>query len=133
MNKQRVFVSGVAGFLGSHLADAFLADGHDVVGIDNLIGGGDSGEPASKLARRLTDSKFVRASPDVAESLPKRTTLQCIPARDMARASAAPSPPLLPFPQRIRALRPARSSLNRVRMAEKHAPLAASIRSREDV
>ena len=39
MNSQRVFVSGVAGFLGSHLADAFLADGHHVVGIDNMLGG----------------------------------------------------------------------------------------------
>ncbi len=37
--KQRVFISGVAGFLGSHLADAFLADGHEVVGIDNMLGG----------------------------------------------------------------------------------------------
>ena len=37
--KQRIFISGVAGFLGSHLADAFLAEGHDVVGIDNMVGG----------------------------------------------------------------------------------------------
>ena len=35
----RVFISGVAGFLGSHLADAFLDDGHEVVGVDNMIGG----------------------------------------------------------------------------------------------
>ena len=35
----RIFISGVAGFLGSHLADAFLADGHEVVGCDSLIGG----------------------------------------------------------------------------------------------
>jgi len=35
----RVFVSGVAGFLGSHLADASLADRHEVVGCDNLTGG----------------------------------------------------------------------------------------------
>ena len=35
----KVFISGVAGFLGSHLADALLAAGHTVVGIDNLIGG----------------------------------------------------------------------------------------------
>ena len=35
----KVFISGVAGFLGSHLADAFLADGHTVVGCDNLAGG----------------------------------------------------------------------------------------------
>lgn len=39
MDKQRIFISGVAGFLGSHLADAFLADGHQVIGIDNMIGG----------------------------------------------------------------------------------------------
>lgn len=35
----KVFVTGIAGFLGSHLADAFLARGDEVVGIDNLIGG----------------------------------------------------------------------------------------------
>jgi UDP-glucose 4-epimerase len=35
----RIFVSGVAGFLGSHLADALIADGHEVVGCDSLIGG----------------------------------------------------------------------------------------------
>ena len=35
----KIFVSGVAGFLGSHLAESFIADGHEVVGCDNLIGG----------------------------------------------------------------------------------------------
>ncbi len=35
----KIFISGVAGFLGSHLADAFIKDGYDVVGCDNLIGG----------------------------------------------------------------------------------------------
>jgi UDP-glucose 4-epimerase len=35
----RVFITGVAGFLGSHLADAFLARGCAVAGIDNMIGG----------------------------------------------------------------------------------------------
>ena len=39
MAKQRVFITGVAGFLGSHLADAFLADGYEVSGCDNMIGG----------------------------------------------------------------------------------------------
>ena len=37
MNK--VLVTGVAGFMGSHLADEFLKRGYHVVGIDNLIGG----------------------------------------------------------------------------------------------
>jgi UDP-glucose 4-epimerase len=35
----KVFVSGVAGFLGSHLADAFIRRGDEVVGCDNMIGG----------------------------------------------------------------------------------------------
>jgi UDP-glucose 4-epimerase len=35
----RVFISGVAGFLGSHLADRMLALGHEVIGCDSLIGG----------------------------------------------------------------------------------------------
>ena len=35
----KVFISGVAGFLGSHLADAYTHSGDDVVGCDNMIGG----------------------------------------------------------------------------------------------
>jgi UDP-glucose 4-epimerase len=35
----KVFVSGAAGFLGSHLADTFIAGNHQVVGCDNMIGG----------------------------------------------------------------------------------------------
>lgn len=34
-----VFITGIAGFLGSHLADAFLARGCRVTGIDTLLGG----------------------------------------------------------------------------------------------
>ena len=34
-----VFITGVAGFLGSHLADFFLDKGFKVGGVDNLIGG----------------------------------------------------------------------------------------------
>jgi len=35
----RVLITGAAGFLGSHLADRFLADGHEVVGLDNFLTG----------------------------------------------------------------------------------------------
>lgn len=35
----KVLITGVAGFMGSHLADEFVKRGHTVVGIDNLIGG----------------------------------------------------------------------------------------------
>ena len=39
MSKDKIFISGVAGFLGSHLADRMLERGFHVVGCDNLIGG----------------------------------------------------------------------------------------------
>jgi len=35
----KVFISGIAGFLGSHLADKFLSSGYQVIGVDSLIGG----------------------------------------------------------------------------------------------
>ena len=35
----RVLITGAAGFLGSHLCDRFLAEGHSVIGLDNFIPG----------------------------------------------------------------------------------------------
>lgn len=35
----KVFITGIAGFLGSHLAEHFIKEGHEVTGIDNLVGG----------------------------------------------------------------------------------------------
>jgi len=35
----RVVITGGAGFLGSHLSDRFLAEGHEVIVLDNLITG----------------------------------------------------------------------------------------------
>jgi UDP-glucose 4-epimerase len=36
---KKVLITGVGGFLGSHLADSFIRKKYDVVGIDNFIGG----------------------------------------------------------------------------------------------
>src|SRR5947209_7914815 len=33
-SRQRILVTGAAGFLGSHLCEHLVADGHDVVGVD---------------------------------------------------------------------------------------------------
>lgn len=38
-DKKRVLVTGAAGFLGSHLCDRFLAEGCEVIGMDNLLTG----------------------------------------------------------------------------------------------
>ncbi|NDJ86326.1 MAG: SDR family oxidoreductase [Chloroflexi bacterium] len=35
----RILITGGAGFLGSHLCDRFLAEGHEVIALDNLITG----------------------------------------------------------------------------------------------
>jgi dTDP-glucose 4,6-dehydratase len=37
--KKRVLITGAAGFLGSHLCDKFIAEGFEVIGMDNLITG----------------------------------------------------------------------------------------------
>lgn len=36
---KRVLITGAAGFLGSHLCDRFLAEGYEVIGMDNLLTG----------------------------------------------------------------------------------------------
>ena len=35
----KIFITGIAGFLGSHIADKLIEEGNEVFGCDNLIGG----------------------------------------------------------------------------------------------
>ncbi|UCF32377.1 MAG: GDP-mannose 4,6-dehydratase, partial [Phycisphaerales bacterium] len=53
----RVLVTGAAGFLGSHLCDRLLVEGHDVIALDNLFTG--SKRNMAHLLNR-TDFEFVR-------------------------------------------------------------------------
>src|SRR6201982_3023063 len=39
MTRDRVLITGAAGFLGSHLCDRFIKEGYRVIGMDNLITG----------------------------------------------------------------------------------------------
>ena len=39
MNKKHVLITGAAGFLGSHLCDRFVQEGHRVMAMDNLLTG----------------------------------------------------------------------------------------------
>lgn len=52
----RVLITGSAGFLGSHLCDRFLADGYEVIGVDNLLTG--SRDNIAHLADRK-DFRFI--------------------------------------------------------------------------
>jgi dTDP-glucose 4,6-dehydratase len=52
----RVLITGAAGFLGSHLCDRFLFEGHEVIGMDNLITG--TTDNIAHLAGRA-DFKFI--------------------------------------------------------------------------
>jgi len=49
----RVLITGAAGFLGSHLCDRFLAEGHEVIGLDNFI----TGHP-DNIAHLVGDDRF---------------------------------------------------------------------------
>jgi dTDP-glucose 4,6-dehydratase len=52
----RILITGAAGFLGSHLCDRLLAEGHEVVGMDNFITG--SPENVAHLMGRK-DFRFI--------------------------------------------------------------------------
>src|SRR5260370_2184719 len=56
----RVLITGGAGFIGSHLCEAMLGEGHHVVCVDNLI----TGSP-SNIAHLESDARFEFAELDV--------------------------------------------------------------------
>ena len=57
---QRVLVTGAAGFLGSHICDALLAEGYTVVGVDNFCTG-----HASNLSHLANESRFSFLEQDI--------------------------------------------------------------------
>ncbi len=57
----RILISGAAGFLGSHLTDLLLGQGHEVVGADNFI----TGKPANIAHLRGKNPKFTFIETDV--------------------------------------------------------------------
>lgn len=64
----RVLISGAAGFLGSHLTDAVLTEGHEVLGVDNLCTGS-----LQNLAHLKHESRFEFLNQDICEPFdPKR-------------------------------------------------------------
>ncbi len=56
----RILITGAAGFLGSHLSDKLLADGHEVIGMDNFV----TGNP-DNIAHLAGNDKFIFFKRDV--------------------------------------------------------------------
>jgi dTDP-glucose 4,6-dehydratase len=60
---KRTLVTGAAGFLGSHLTDALLAAGHEVIGADNLATG-----RLQNIAHLASEPRFTLLDQDICES-----------------------------------------------------------------
>jgi dTDP-glucose 4,6-dehydratase len=58
----RVLVTGGAGFLGSHLCDALLGEGHHVLCVDNLVTGSED-----NIAHLASESRFAFQNKDISE------------------------------------------------------------------
>jgi dTDP-glucose 4,6-dehydratase len=62
----RILISGGGGFLGSHLTDLLLAQGHEVIGVDNFI----TGKPEN-VAHLRANPRYRLIKHDVIEPLPE--------------------------------------------------------------
>jgi dTDP-glucose 4,6-dehydratase len=60
MASQTILVTGAAGFLGSHLCDTLLAEGHTVIGVDNLSTG-----KTANLDHLSSESRFRFLEQDI--------------------------------------------------------------------
>jgi UDP-glucuronate 4-epimerase len=63
-----VLVTGAAGFIGSHLVDRLLADGHDVVGIDNLDPSYSADRKRANLSSATIHSRFRLVEADIRDA-----------------------------------------------------------------
>ena len=61
----RALITGVAGFIGSHLADRLLADGHEVVGVDAFTATYDTAQKRRNIEKALASARFRLVEEDL--------------------------------------------------------------------
>src|SRR5688572_6191270 len=83
----RILITGAAGFLGSHLCDRLLSDGHEIIGLDNFV----TGNPAN-IAHLMGNEKFSFQKHDVSNYIFVNGKLDAV----MHFASPASPNPLSP-------------------------------------
>jgi dTDP-glucose 4,6-dehydratase len=84
----RILITGAAGFLGSHLCDRLIKEGHQVIGMDNFI----TGSP-DNLAHLAGNSNFTFIRHDVANFIFAPGKIDCV----LHFASPASPNPASPF------------------------------------
>jgi|JI10StandDraft_1071094.scaffolds.fasta_scaffold08838_10 dTDP-glucose 4,6-dehydratase len=84
----RVLVAGGAGFIGSHLCDRLLANGHTVVAADNFL----SGRPEN-VAHLAQHPSFTLIEVDIAQPLPAVPALDPAQPFDIIYHLASPASP----------------------------------------
>ena len=93
----RALVTGCAGFIGSHLTEALLADGYEVIGVDCFNDNYPAAEKLANLAHVRANPRFELASIDLASADAGRCSTAATssstspPSRAYARAGGAAS------------------------------------------
>lgn len=69
----RIVVSGAAGFIGSHMSDRLIADGHQVLGLDNMLTGS-----ANNLLQLRNEPRFRFIHHDVVQPITIDGPIDCV-------------------------------------------------------
>lgn len=85
----KCLITGAAGFIGSHLSDRLISEGHSVIGVDNFITGN-----SNNIAHLKGNPSFTFFEHDVTTSLPSAISAECI----FHLASPASPPKYQEFP-----------------------------------
>lgn len=84
----RILITGGAGFIGTHLCERFLGDGHEVICVDNLLSGS-----RDNLSPFLDNPKFTFIEHDVCEPLASKIShLESLDAILHFACPASPNP-----------------------------------------